>query len=241
MLLWGGGLWGWLDPVTPMRAVALLERRAPRRDGRRPPRPRGDRPGRRTSTPRSPRRAGSACSDRRVHVNRGWVPYARARRLAGRGRPRRLGPPRPPRGALRAPHADPRLPVGRPARGRHARRRAGRPRRARAASAGRSRPATRRRSPPRARRCSARRAPPRASGSPPSRRRCAGSAWPQPLVEWCATARERPRRAVRRGVVRQGDARPLPVGARRDAGRRGRRARRWRASAAALRRAGTLR
>jgi hypothetical protein len=24
VLIWGGGVWGWLDPVTPMRAVERL-------------------------------------------------------------------------------------------------------------------------------------------------------------------------------------------------------------------------
>ena len=47
-----------------------------------------------------------------------------ARRVAARGRPRRLRPPRPPRGPLRLPHAGARLPVGGPARRGHGGRRA---------------------------------------------------------------------------------------------------------------------
>ncbi len=58
-------------------------------------------------------------------------PLRRARRLAARRRPRRDRAPRSPRGALLVSHAGARLPLGRPAGGRHARRRAGRARGAR--------------------------------------------------------------------------------------------------------------
>jgi hypothetical protein len=80
VLVWGGGAWGWLDPITPMRAVERLARE----DG-----PRvhlvllgAGRPGMEASgqaaageeAVAAARRAGLL--DRLVHVNPGWVPYA---------------------------------------------------------------------------------------------------------------------------------------------------------------------
>jgi glycosyltransferase involved in cell wall biosynthesis len=79
VLVWGGGVWGWLDPLTPMRAVErLAERGGPRVHlvllglGR---------PGLEASgqaaageeAVAAARRAGLL--DRLVHVNPGWVPY----------------------------------------------------------------------------------------------------------------------------------------------------------------------
>ena len=76
MLLWGGGVWGWLDPVTPMRA-------------RRAARPATHlvllglgRPGLEASGQAAAGEAAVAAARRagllgtRVHVNHGWVPYA---------------------------------------------------------------------------------------------------------------------------------------------------------------------
>ena len=60
MLLWGGGVWGWLDPLTPMRAVAHAARgRAPRVHGRRAPRARGV-PARRRTLEAARRRGAAA-------------------------------------------------------------------------------------------------------------------------------------------------------------------------------------
>ena len=119
VLVWGGGVWGWLDPLTPMRRSSGCPATAPRA-ARRSAGPGSRRAGR----PRPAREAVAAARragllGRRVHVNEGWVPYAERGALARGGRPRRQRPPRPRRGALRAPHAGPRLPLGGPAGRRH--------------------------------------------------------------------------------------------------------------------------
>jgi glycosyltransferase involved in cell wall biosynthesis len=82
VLLWGGGLWSWLDPVTPMRAVGLLEH-AGGVDGRAvhlvlmgAGRPGLEATGQGPAVERAlgeARRLGLA--GRLVHVNTGWVPY----------------------------------------------------------------------------------------------------------------------------------------------------------------------
>jgi hypothetical protein len=82
VLVWGGGLWGWLDPVTPMRAVGLLER-AGGVDGR--PvhlvlmgagRPGLEATGQRPAVERALEEARRLeLAGRLVHVNTGWVPY----------------------------------------------------------------------------------------------------------------------------------------------------------------------
>jgi len=87
VLLWAGGIWGWLDPAVAIRAAKLLE------EGGGPAthlvfmgtgRPWLDR----TSQAEYPDAARELASsegllDRRVHFNDGWVPYAeRARWLA---------------------------------------------------------------------------------------------------------------------------------------------------------------
>jgi len=82
VLIWGGGLWGWLDPVTPMRAVGLLEHRGGV-DGRAvhlvvmgAGRPGLEATGQGPAVERArdeARRLGLA--GRLVHVNTGWVPY----------------------------------------------------------------------------------------------------------------------------------------------------------------------
>jgi glycosyltransferase involved in cell wall biosynthesis len=71
VLVWGGGLWTWLDPITPMRAVAQL-------DGVHLVIMGAGRPGL-DATGQSPaveRALAAAESHERVHVNRDWVPYA---------------------------------------------------------------------------------------------------------------------------------------------------------------------
>lgn len=80
VLVWGGGAWGWLDPVTPMRAVERLARAGGARVhlvllgvGR----PELEASGQAEAAAQAvaaARRAGLL--DRLVHVNSGWVPYA---------------------------------------------------------------------------------------------------------------------------------------------------------------------
>jgi glycosyltransferase involved in cell wall biosynthesis len=82
VLVWGGGLWSWLDPVTPMRAVGLLEH-AGGVDGRSvhlvlmgAGRPGLEATGQGPAVERAleeARRLGLA--GRLVHVNTGWVAY----------------------------------------------------------------------------------------------------------------------------------------------------------------------
>jgi glycosyltransferase involved in cell wall biosynthesis len=80
VLLWGGGLWSWLDPVTPMRAVELLPadvHMVVMGAGR---------PGLEATGqgPALQRALAEARRHERVHVNEGWVPYAeRGAWLAG--------------------------------------------------------------------------------------------------------------------------------------------------------------
>jgi glycosyltransferase involved in cell wall biosynthesis len=82
VLVWGGGLWSWLDPVTPMRAVGLLEH-AGGVGGRSvhlvlmgAGRPGLQATGQGPAVERAlaeARRLG--VEGRLVHVNSGWVPY----------------------------------------------------------------------------------------------------------------------------------------------------------------------
>ena len=80
VLVWGGGVWGWLDPVTPMRAVSLLnERGGPRTHlvvlGA--ARPALEASGQAAAADRALATARSAgLLGDLVHVNDGWVPYA---------------------------------------------------------------------------------------------------------------------------------------------------------------------
>jgi glycosyltransferase involved in cell wall biosynthesis len=75
VLLWAGGVWGWLDPETPIRAAASLERTHLVFMG-------GERPGpAETGQERFARRAlelarREGLEGERVHFNPGWVPYA---------------------------------------------------------------------------------------------------------------------------------------------------------------------
>jgi Glycosyl transferases group 1 len=71
VLVWGGGLWGWLDPITPMRAVERL-------DGVHLVLMGAGRPGlEATGQAQAVERAlAEAARHERVHVNRSWVPYA---------------------------------------------------------------------------------------------------------------------------------------------------------------------
>jgi len=82
VLVWGGGLWGWLDPLTPMRAVGLLEQ-AGGVDGRAvhlvvmgAGRPGLEATGQGPAVERALAEArGLGLAGRLVHVNTGWVPY----------------------------------------------------------------------------------------------------------------------------------------------------------------------
>jgi glycosyltransferase involved in cell wall biosynthesis len=87
VLLWAGGIWGWLDPATPIRAARLLEQ------GGGPPahlvflgtgRPGLERTGQAPYAERARELARSeGLEGRLVHFKEGWVPYAeRARWLA---------------------------------------------------------------------------------------------------------------------------------------------------------------
>ena len=148
---------------------------------------------------RAARRAARAARPRQRRLG----PVRGTWRVAGGGRPRRHRPPRPPRGALRPPHPRPRLPVGGPAGRRLARGRAGGAGRARRARGGRRAGRRRRASRTPARGCSGRTgaaARERIAAAAPGLRWSAVAA---PLVAWCETAAERPRRPVRRGIVRR--------------------------------------
>jgi glycosyltransferase involved in cell wall biosynthesis len=77
VLLWAGGVWRWLDPITPIRAVELLREREPRVHlvflGI-------DRPASEPGTPTSASEAVGYARERGlegdvVHFNHGWVPY----------------------------------------------------------------------------------------------------------------------------------------------------------------------
>ena len=201
VLLWGGGVWDWLDAETPLRALERLDPGGPPRHARsRPPGAGGERTGGgRRAVPGRRRAAG--CSERACTSTRGWVPYAERGAVARRGRPRGLRAPRSPRGALRAPHAPARRAVGGAAGRHHARRRAGRADRARAARRDRRARATSTATPRRARGCSGRTAPAPGRGWRRRRRRCAGACWRRRSSRGATSAP--PRRRVRRDVVRR--------------------------------------
>ena len=131
VVLWGGGIWSWLDPLTVIRAVHRIAERRPEVKlfflGLRHPNP---------AVPQMEmqRRALALADelgarDRSVFFNPGWVPHDERRLVLPRGRRRRLGPFRRARDALRVPDAAARLLLGRPARRVHPRRHAWRARR----------------------------------------------------------------------------------------------------------------
>ena len=115
ILLWGGGIWHWLDPLTVIRAVQGSPS-AGRMSGscfmglRRPNAAVAD------DGDAGPRdRAGASelgVRDRLVVFNEGWVPYEERGAWLARGRRRRLGALRRRRGPLRLPHAPARLLLG---------------------------------------------------------------------------------------------------------------------------------
>ena len=75
VLLWAGGIWGWLDAETPIRATAALDRTHLVFMGTAGPD--WSAPGRRrSSSARSSSREREGLEGERVHFNPGWVPYA---------------------------------------------------------------------------------------------------------------------------------------------------------------------
>lgn len=75
VLLWAGGIWGWLDPVTPMRAVARVERAHLVFMGI--GRPGLAETGQETFARQAVQLAeAEGLRGTRVHFNEGWVPYA---------------------------------------------------------------------------------------------------------------------------------------------------------------------
>ena len=117
VILWGGGIYNWFDPLTLIRAVDRLRQRRP---GRAAVLPRHAS----TRTPTCPRcgwpsRAARARPtqlgpDRQARVlQRGLGAVRRAAELPARRRRRRQHPLRPRRDRVLLPHPDPRLPVGR--------------------------------------------------------------------------------------------------------------------------------
>ena len=74
ILLWAGGIWGWLDPATPIRAMAQLERAHLVFMGT--GRPGLERTGQARFADRARELARAEGLDgERVHFNDGWVPY----------------------------------------------------------------------------------------------------------------------------------------------------------------------
>ena len=177
IVLWNGGLWDWLDAESVLRAVARLS----------PERPRLRLVFMGTSGAAQARDAETRARElarelgllgRVVRFNDGWVPYDAARRLAAPGRLRGRRPPRPPRDALRPPHAPARLPVGGPAGGLHPRRRRSPSGSSATTSAPPCRPRTPTPSPPPSPACSTAAATRTPSGWPQRRASCAGRTWP---------------------------------------------------------------
>ena len=127
LLLWGGGIWEWFDPLTLLRAMEMVGRERPGYQAVLP-RPRAPEHARcaRDADVRSHRGAGGRAGlrDRTVFFNDAWVPYAERAGLSAGGGYRRQHALREHRDAVRLPHAPARLPLGRPADDRQQRRHA---------------------------------------------------------------------------------------------------------------------
>lgn len=74
ILLWAGGIWSWLDPATPMRAMSRLD--AAHLVFMGTGRPGIERTGQEAFAPRARALARAEGLEGRVHFNEGWVPYA---------------------------------------------------------------------------------------------------------------------------------------------------------------------
>ena len=113
VLLWGGGMHQWLDPLVLVEAVARIDDPAVKAvflGGSHPTpgvpgMPVADEARARARGPRGPRVPGP--------VRRPLGAVRRAGRLPARRRRRGLAPPQPPRGGLRLPDPHARLPLGR--------------------------------------------------------------------------------------------------------------------------------
>ena len=131
MILWAGSLLDWQDPQGLVRAVARLAQSRPRVKlvfmGTRHPNP--DVPLQRAVEESIAVARETGVLDRHVFFN-DWVPYAERHEWLLEADLGVTHAPRPPRDALRLPHADARLRLGEPAGGVHPRRRLRGPRRA---------------------------------------------------------------------------------------------------------------
>ena len=211
VLLWGGGIWDWLDAPTAIRAAGLLADRDPPvhlvfGGIRRPALAPRDEHRATAEAIALARELGPRGAERALPRRLGAV--RAAGRLAARRRPRRVGAPGAPGVALRVPDADRRLPVGRPPGRGDRRRRARRARAGARAWAAPWLPAIRRRSRPRARSCST--AAP--SGSARRSRAVAEELrWDRvvaPLLEFCLHGAKRSATAARRHAWRSHDVGP---------------------------------
>ena len=128
VVLWGGGVYNWFDPLTLMRAVDRLAQRTPDVRlfflGMRHPNPEVAEMRSRSRDPCARRRA-RPDRHRTCSSTRTGSPYDRPAELPARGRPRRQHAPRPRRDRVLVPHPRPRLPLGRAAGGGHPRRQPG--------------------------------------------------------------------------------------------------------------------
>ena len=130
VLLWGGGVYNWFDPLTLIRAVH--DWRSAGRScasyflGMKHPNP--EVPQMRMATAPMALADELGLTGSHVFFNHDWVPLRAARRLAARRRHRREHAPRSRRDRLLLPHPRARLPLGRVADRVHRGRRHGRPR-----------------------------------------------------------------------------------------------------------------
>ena len=178
VILWGGGIYNWFDPLTLLHAVDRLRHRRPEVRlfflGLKHPNP--DVPEMRMAVATRALSDALGLTDKHVFFNEGWVPLRGPPELPARGRHRRQHPPRPRRDGLLVPHPHPRLPVGRPADRRHGRRHVRRPHRGEGAGPHRS--------PRRRRGARGRTVPPaRRRGVPRRLQGPAGRDRPEPCVE----------------------------------------------------------
>ncbi len=126
VVLWGGGVWNWFDPLTVIRAVHRLSHEQPDVRlfflGLRHPNPAVPEMAMTQRAVDLARDIGAR--DRTVFFNFGWVPFEQRGAVLPRGRRRYLGPLRRPGDAVCVPDAPPRLLLVRAPRGVHPRGRA---------------------------------------------------------------------------------------------------------------------
>ena len=124
IILWGGGVYNWFDPISLLRAVDKLRARLPEVRlyflGMKHPNPHV--PEMRMAVRTKELADELGLTDTHVFFNEGWVEYEDRQNYLLECRRRREHPPRPRRDGVLVPHPHPRLPVGRaPGRG-HGRR-----------------------------------------------------------------------------------------------------------------------